>query len=209
MTEPLEIRHLTVQRVRRWVALLAIAAAVAGPLLVGTGVWALTTRDLSSSDRLDAWWIIGAGVTVTAVALWQALERVADADPMLALRLDDRGVWIVTGDLGADDPTAAEVPWAAVGGVEVTTAVLGPEITRSPASPRDVLRFLLLDEDAAEHDPFPDAHLAEAAALGMSPVAAAFCYVTERERPVIDGILGWIGAHQTALPIRDAREPRP
>jgi hypothetical protein len=120
------------------------------------------------------------------------------------LRLDDRGVWIRTGS--ADSRTAASVEWTAVEAVEVRSTTFGPDITEAGSEVRDVLQFVLTDEDAVEHDPFPPFVMVEAVAQGLSPVAAALSFVAGRTSDsVITQMLGWLTENRPDLPVRDLR----
>ena len=65
---------------------------------------------------------------------------------------------------------------------------------------------MLTDKDAVEHDPFPPYVLTEAKAQGLSPVAAALCFVAGSANDfLIAQMLGWLAQNRPDLPVRDLR----
>ncbi|WP_183092606.1 hypothetical protein [Nocardioides stalactiti] len=197
MSEPYEVRWFAPDRRRTaW----ALATFLFGSGLVVASVVAAATRDLSR----DAVVVLASGVTILWVA-WRLRQDAAElrfaTEGEVVLRLDDRGVWIQTSDHRSRERTAAAVDWDAVSSVDVAAAT-GPKAQAGLV----VMRFVLDDETAVEHDPFPASVIADAAALGLSPAAAAMQLACS---PVSTGLitdaLTWLEDNRPGLLLRDLR----
>lgn len=183
--------------------LLACAIVLGGVLMTGACLTALVSEDLDSNARITALFFAVFGVVVAGWGLRQFGPGASLGTRTPALRLDDVGIWIATGTPA--DQTAATVTWDEVTAVELRTVVVPGTLGR----PGNVLRFVVPDHDAIDHDPFPRATLDRAAHLGVAPAAAALMVTEYAKAPgLVTLVLAWLELNKPALPIIDSRGER-
>jgi hypothetical protein len=123
------------------------------------------------------------------------------------MRMDDKGVWMRMGDMKTRKVPGAFAPWNAIESVELTLMPFGPEVLGAGREGvRNVMRWVLSDEDAVEHDPFAPIDLKGASEYGLSPVQAALCTSFPPQHvELIDPILAWIHKNVPDLTVKDKR----
>ncbi|KAA1415898.1 hypothetical protein F0U44_19885 [Nocardioides humilatus] len=204
MSAPLVLDRVVGRKARRQFLNVAMAI-VSGVLLCGGALGAALTQDLDRTEQLQSF-VLGAMGAV--VAGW-GFERVGGVRRLLlrgpVLRLDDHGVWIRTGSVL--DQTAASVGWADVEAVELIAIDVPAPFTIGGGRPQEAVRFVLTDESAVEHDAFPVYTLLKAAALGLSPVAAALTFAIGPEtKDRVPTIFAWLAERHPGLPVRELRD---
>lgn len=203
MSEPLVINRVVGRHGRLQVARVVISI-VAGVLLCGACLAAALTQELDKNDQVEAL-VFGAMGAVSAQWGFQQVPRTR----LLLFRgpvvvLDDDGVWVRIGSM--EDEAAASADWDAISSVEISAVQLPPQFLATGTGPRGVLRFVIPDESAVQHDPLPAYALIKATTLGLSPVAGTTTIIVGPDTADrIPRILGWLAANRPDLPIEDAR----
>lgn len=173
--------------------LLSLALAGAGAVSLGRG-------DLYVDQRIESWFLVGAGLVAAVVAARVAGRRLAAlrggipflrVDPAaLGIRHERRGTWLV-------------MTWQNVRAVDLR--LLEPPADHPHAGVLQAMRVLrFVPYDEAEVPDAPPSLLDDL--LDLSPAAARLAVVVDgRADESLTALLAWMRAEQPGIPVSDHR----